>query len=232
MLADKPTFSVELGKYVQKHACVTIKHRYLDLSRWQSANASKMKPYLTLTGDGVTSSISNSVQRPNSPRPIQATASNLNVTTEKPVQTPTLQIQPISKPTRDEIRAASKARGAAERNDLVVGVCKLLQRSDSRAQEVIVSEVIKLAPTFKPPKHTGRRLPFSVLVDSAQEPPPDPALGWSLIDLSDGHLFWEVDWLLKNLSRYADLTEFPEIMRDALTKAAPAEVREVELVMR
>lgn len=53
-----------------------------------------------------------------------------------------------------------------------------------------------------------------------------------MVDLSGRHLLWEVDWILEKMSRYAELSDFPEIMEAALARAAENTASAAELVLR
>lgn len=230
MLCNKQKYENEVFAYIQKHVPLTLKFKHLDLASRQSLLAERFRKGLTVSPNDP--KVGGNQQNPPQRQSSDSAESNPALTTapsSHPVATksglPEVASRTTALPQSAELHTAKNA-------ELVDGVCKFFVRIDAQWRKTIAEQTIRQAPTFPAPKNTKVSLPFSLLVDSAHAPEPNPKLSWSPFDISDQQLFWEVDWLLENLSRYVPFAEIPEIIREGLAKANRKVAEQLETPLR
>lgn len=230
MLCNKQKYENEVFAYIQRHVPLTLKFQHLDLSSRQSLLGERFRKSLTIVPDHQKAERDQQDHHERkSSTSNQSDPTLIRVPSSHPVATklglPEAAPRTTAPPQSAELHTAKKA-------ELVDGVSKFFIRIDGQWRKTIAEQTIRQAPRFPAPKHTKVRLPFSLLVESAHAPEADPALSWSPFDISEQQLFWEVDWLLENLSRCVPFAEIPEIIRDGLAKANRKAVEQPKTPLR
>ena len=217
ILANKARFQDAVFEYVRRHASVTVKFKYLDLTIQQSTPAQKIFAAMVVHTDE---------DRTESPAKCETVAQSTAVsrasTPGSGVLRPTPSAEPASRlalpATVTQPRPATERVGSSD-EELIQGVANFLRNvAGFRDRQLIATETIRQAPASRPKPYSGSRLPFAVMVASAK--PPEPLYDGLVIDFKGDQLYWEIDWLLENLSRYVQTAEIPEIIRRGWTEAS------------